>query len=97
MRRQRLVRHRATQSCSFDLLRVGSERFRTADQVRLIVEKLARRCGFDEVEAAMPEDDTRLLTHIRKERARKATRKAGAAATEVAAATHSLLTPRLLV
>lgn len=50
------------------------------------MEKLARRCGFDEVEAAMPEGDTKLLTHIRKERARKAARKSGAAATEVAAA-----------
>jgi ribosomal RNA-processing protein 12 len=51
--------------------------------VRLIVEKLARRCGFDAVEAAMPESDTKLLTHIRKERAHKAAKKAGAAATEV--------------
>jgi ribosomal RNA-processing protein 12 len=51
--------------------------------VRLIVEKLARRCGFDAVEAAMPEGDAKLLTHIRKERAHKAAKRAGAAATEV--------------
>ena len=51
--------------------------------MRLIVEKLARRCGFDAVEAAMPEGDTKLLTHIRKERAHKAAKRAGAAATEV--------------
>lgn len=52
-------------------------------QVRLIVEKLAKRCGFDVVEAAIPEGDTKLLTHIRKERTRKAAKKAGAAATKV--------------
>ena len=52
-------------------------------KVRLIVEKLARRCGFDVVEAAMPEGDAKLLTHIRKERAHKAAKRAGAAATEV--------------
>ncbi len=52
-------------------------------QVRLIVEKLAKRCGFEEVEAAMPEGDTKLLMHIRKERTRKEARKAGAGATEV--------------
>lgn len=52
--------------------------------MRLIVEKLARRCGFDAVEAAMPESDTKLLTHIRKERTHRAAKKAAdAAATEV--------------
>ena len=62
-------------------------------QVRLIVEKLAKRCGFDEVEAAMPEGDTKLLTHIRKERARKDARRPGAGATEVRACSASAALP----
>jgi hypothetical protein len=43
------------------------------------VEKLARKCGFDAVQAAMPAGDSKLLTHIRKERTRKEVRKSGAA------------------
>lgn len=51
-------------------------------KVRLIVEKLARKCGFDAVQAAMPAGDSKLLTHIRKERTRKEVRKSGAAPQE---------------
>lgn len=46
-------------------------------KVRVVVERLARRCGFDAVSAAMPESDSRLLTHIRKEHNRKLKRKHG--------------------
>ncbi len=41
-------------------------------QVRVIVERLARRCGYDAVSAKIPEGDMRLLTHIRKDATRKA-------------------------
>ena len=37
----------------------------------MIVERLARRCGYDAVAAAMPAGDVRLLGHIRKEALRK--------------------------
>jgi len=40
-------------------------------QVRVIVERLARRCSYDAVAAAMPEGDRRLLSHIQKEMTRK--------------------------
>ena len=40
-------------------------------KVRAIVEKLAKRCGFDAVAAHIPASDSRLLIHIRKERDRK--------------------------
>ena len=40
-------------------------------QVRVIVERLARRCGYDAVAAAMPEGDRKLLLHIQKEQLRK--------------------------
>lgn len=40
-------------------------------QVRVIVERLARRCGYDAVAGAMPPDDKRLLTHIHRENLRK--------------------------
>ncbi len=40
-------------------------------QVRVIVERLARRCGYDAVAAAMPAGDRRLLSHIQKEMLRK--------------------------
>jgi len=39
--------------------------------VRTIVERLARRCGYDAVAAAMPAGDKRLLQHIRRETLRK--------------------------
>jgi hypothetical protein len=48
-------------------------------QVRVIVERLARRCGFDAVAAAIPEADRRLLIHIRKERSKKERRLSEAA------------------
>ena len=37
----------------------------------MIVERLARRCGYDAVAAAMPEGDRKLLSHIQKEQLRK--------------------------
>ncbi|KAK9845416.1 hypothetical protein WJX81_006006 [Elliptochloris bilobata] len=40
-------------------------------KVRVIVERLARRLGFDDVAAAMPAGDKRLLQHIRREALRK--------------------------
>jgi ribosomal RNA-processing protein 12 len=52
-------------------------------QVRVIVERLARRCGYDTVAAAIPEGDRKLLAHIRKERLRKDGRRRGDAASEV--------------
>ncbi|PNW69821.1 hypothetical protein CHLRE_19g751197v5 [Chlamydomonas reinhardtii] len=44
-------------------------------KVRVIVERLARRCGFDAVAAVMPAGDAKLLAHIRKEAAKKQRRK----------------------
>jgi ribosomal RNA-processing protein 12 len=44
-------------------------------QVRVIVERLARRCGFDDVAAHIPPSESRLLTHIRKEHNRKVRRR----------------------
>ncbi len=35
------------------------------------MERLARRCGYDAVAAAMPQGDKRLLSHIQKEMVRK--------------------------
>lgn len=40
-------------------------------QVRVVVERLARRLGYDEVAAAIPEEHRKLLTHIRKQKTRK--------------------------
>ena len=37
----------------------------------MIVERLARRCGYDAVAAVIPESDRKLLVHIRKERTKK--------------------------
>ena len=53
--------------------------------MRVIVERLARRCGYDAVAAAIPEADRKLLTHIRKERVRKDGRRASEAGSEVRA------------
>lgn len=39
--------------------------------MRVIVERLARRCGYDAVAGAMPSGDKRLLIHIRRENLRK--------------------------
>ena len=36
-------------------------------QVRVIVERLARKCGFEEVERHIPEAHRRLFSHIRKQ------------------------------
>ena len=40
-------------------------------QVRWIVEKLAKRCGFEAVAQHMPEAHAKLLSHIRKENNRR--------------------------
>lgn len=40
-------------------------------QVRVIVERLAKRCGFDSVAQHIPAAHSRLLTHIRKAHNRK--------------------------
>ena len=37
----------------------------------MLVERLARRLGYDAVAAQMPEEHRRLLTHIHKEKTRK--------------------------
>ncbi|GLC60588.1 hypothetical protein PLESTB_001631100 [Pleodorina starrii] len=47
-------------------------------KVRVIVERLARRCGFDAVASSMPASDAKLLAHIRREAAKKQRRKHGA-------------------
>lgn len=46
-------------------------------QVRVIVERLARRCGYESVAAHMPPSEAKLLAHIRKAAARKERRRAG--------------------
>ncbi len=43
----------------------------------MVVERLARRCGFDAVSKLIPEQHRRLVTHIRKERVRKDRIRAG--------------------
>ncbi|PRW60392.1 ARM repeat superfamily [Chlorella sorokiniana] len=47
-------------------------------KVRWIVEKLAKRCGFDAVARHMPEAHAKLLSHIRKENNRKERRRSEA-------------------
>ncbi|GFR52360.1 hypothetical protein Agub_g14918 [Astrephomene gubernaculifera] len=49
-------------------------------KVRVIVERLARRCGFEALASVMPPSESRLLAHIRKEAAKKQRRKAGSQA-----------------
>mmetsp|Transcript_19672 Transcript_19672/g.54892 ORF Transcript_19672/g.54892 Transcript_19672/m.54892 type:complete len:1497 (+) Transcript_19672:183-4673(+) len=46
-------------------------------KVRVIIERLARRCGFEAVAKHIPPSDARLLTHIRKAVNRKARQRAG--------------------
>ena len=52
-------------------------------QVRVIVERLARRCGYDAVAAVIPESDRKLLVHIRKERVKKDSHRHDAAGSQV--------------
>ena len=47
-------------------------------QVRWIVEKLAKRCGFEALAQHMPEAHVKLLSHIRKENNRKERRRSEA-------------------
>ena len=51
--------------------------------MRVIVERLARRCGYDAVAGAIPESDRKLLVHIRKERTKKESRKHDDSASQV--------------
>lgn len=44
-------------------------------KVRMILERLARRCGFDALEAAIPESHRALFTHIRKQNNRRERKK----------------------
>ena len=41
----------------------------------MIVERLARRCGFEAVERNIPEEHRKLLSHIRKQQIRKSRRR----------------------
>lgn len=47
-------------------------------QVRVILERLARRCGFQAVSESIPEKDRKLLAHIRKEKQRHERKRQGA-------------------
>ena len=40
-------------------------------KVRVLVERLVRKCGYEAVQAAIPEHHARLLVHIRKEKAKE--------------------------
>lgn len=48
----------------------------TTVQIRVIVERLVRRCGYEAVAAACPPGDAKLMSHIRKQASRKERRKA---------------------
>ncbi len=58
-------------------------------QVRVVVERLAKRCGFEEVAKHIPESDARLLTHIRKEHNRKQRLKHGGSQVRNCLSTHT--------
>ncbi|WIA12282.1 hypothetical protein OEZ85_012341 [Tetradesmus obliquus] len=45
-------------------------------KIRVIVERLVRRCGYEAVASACPPGDAKLLSHIRKQASRKERRKA---------------------
>lgn len=49
-------------------------------QIRVIIERLVRRCGVEPVAAACPAGDVKLMTHIRKQQARKERRRGGSEA-----------------
>lgn len=51
-------------------------------KVRVVVERLARRCGFDTLAAVIPESDSHLLRHIRKQNNRKMRKRSGAESDE---------------
>lgn len=52
-------------------------------KVRVILERIARRCGFEALETAVPEAHRALLTHIRKQHHRKERKKNSGGATEM--------------
>ena len=45
-------------------------------QIRVIMERLVRRCGVEPLAAACPPGDAKLLAHIRKQNSRKERKKA---------------------
>eukprot|EP00270_Netrium_digitus_P018982 TRINITY_DN7337_c0_g6_i1.p1 TRINITY_DN7337_c0_g6~~TRINITY_DN7337_c0_g6_i1.p1 ORF type:complete len:536 (-),score=180.78 TRINITY_DN7337_c0_g6_i1:124-1560(-) len=53
------------------LLWVGDTKNRFRAKVRVILERLVRRCGYSAVESAMPQRHMALLTHIRKTKERE--------------------------
>ena len=65
----------------------------------MIVERLARRCGYDAVAAAMPQGDKRLLSHIQKEMVRKkrTQSRAGSQVRDELLQAHDEQLPRLTV
>jgi ribosomal RNA-processing protein 12 len=52
-------------------------------KVRVILERIARRCGFEALETAVPESHRALLTHIRKQHHRKERKRNNNGATEM--------------
>jgi hypothetical protein len=66
--------------CTFDIsfahTTVFAELLPLNVQIRVIVERLVRRCGYEAVAAACPPGDAKLLSHIRKQTSRKERRKA---------------------
>lgn len=62
-------------------------------QIRVIIERLVRRCGVEPVAAACPPDDYKLMAHIRKQQSRKERRRAGSEAGSQVC-THDLFTHR---
>jgi ribosomal RNA-processing protein 12 len=52
-------------------------------KVRVILERIARRCGFEALESAVPEAHRALLTHIRKQHHRKERKRNSNGATEM--------------
>ena len=56
----------------------------------MIVERLARRCGYDAVAGAMPPGDKRLLIHIRRENLRKQRLRADETGSQVCGPTRRL-------
>ena len=60
-------------------------------RVRAVVERLCRRLGVEEVSAAAPASEAKLLTHIRKQAARKARRREGGGASSAGGSQVSLI------
>jgi hypothetical protein len=65
-------------------------------QIRVIIERLVRRCGVEPVAAACPAGDVKLMTHIRKQQARKERRRGGSEAGSQVCALAVMLYPTVL-